>query len=211
MKNFFAFEGMEYAGKTTQIEAVANDLMCRGKRVIKVREPGGTILGERLRDILKDPSYKATITPFTSMCIFNAARSQLMTEVVRPALEKGSIVLMDRSPLSTLVYQGHVEGINRETVILLCEGAIGGLTWFPMCTFFLDISLEEMQRRQAVHRDPDRYDSMGLDFHAKLREGYLEEFNRKPQCFPIKRIDGNQKPYEITADIVREIRTYLYK
>jgi dTMP kinase len=204
---FFILEGCEAVGKTTQLKRLEQSLKEKGLPVVVVREPGGTIIGEQIRSILLDPAHSDTIQPLTSLLLFNASRHQWMEEVVLPALAEGKIVLGDRSFLSTMVYQGYVEGLDIDFVRSVCMKAISNK--LPNKIFLLDISMEEMERRlkSAGDEKKTRYDVMGIDFHRKIREGYLAQIAEFPGL--IEKINGEMPVEAITHQIMERVTAQL--
>src|SRR6476619_4875758 len=169
---FITIEGPEGAGKTTQADALARHLVDLGLDVHTTREPGGTWLGERLREILLARTDSAAPTdPLTDALLFNAARRQLVTEVIRPALEAGRTVVCARFADSTLAYQGYGAGIPLDRLRALERAATDGLT--PDLTILLDVPVEVGLARKApgdVTRFEAEYD---LEFHRRVRNGFL--------------------------------------
>ncbi len=200
-------EGIECAGKDTQVSNLAKALEERGRDVMVVREPGGTAIGESLRAILKDPRHQGVIAPLTSLFLVNAARLQLMREQIRPALDQGRIVLSNRSYLSSLAYQGYAEGLSLKLIRQICTAALDDL--LPDRIFLLDITIEEMLRRMKNRPGAaaDRYDSLDASFHQKVRDGYIQEAILDPHL--IKIIDGQQLEEKVTADLIERIQPLL--
>ena len=169
---FITFEGIDGCGKSTQCELLKNYLEGLGKAFIFVREPGGTVIGERIREILLDKK-NTQMTPRTELLLFEAARAQITDEVIRPALESGKIVLCDRFFDSSSAYQGMARGMGMDFVASLNMAATGGLK--PDVTFFFDISAEEaLARRGKRGEASDRIELAGLKFQEDVRNGYLE-------------------------------------
>lgn len=200
---FFVLEGCEAVGKTTQLKKLEQALIEKGLPVVVTREPGGTLIGEKIRSILLDATHADTIQPLTSLLLFNASRHQWMHEVVMPALAAGNIVIGDRSFLTTMVYQGYIEGLDSEFVKSICLKAINNV--LPDKIFLLDISLEEMQRRlkESSAEKTTRYDIKGEDFHKKAREGYLAQIEQFPGL--IEKIDGEMPVETITQTLLTRI------
>ena len=175
--------------------------------MLTTREPGGTAIGEQLRSIVLDPAHTGTIKPLTSLLLFNASRHQWLNEVVAPALAQDTVVLADRSFLTSMVYQGYIEGIDMDFVQSICLRAMGNV--MPDKIFLLDISPEEIRRRlnATSGEKTTRYDVMADDFHTKAREGYLAQAGRFPDL--IKKIDGQAPIDEITEGIVDHITAHL--
>ena len=169
---FITFEGIDGCGKSTQCELLRNYLESTGKDFVFVREPGGTVIGERIREILLDKK-NTQMTARTELLLFEAARAQITDEVIRPALEKGRIVLCDRFFDSSSAYQGKARGMGMDFVDSLNMAATGGLK--PDITFFFDISAEEaLARRGKRGEASDRIELAGLKFQEDVRAGYLE-------------------------------------
>ncbi|MCQ2502860.1 MAG: dTMP kinase [Saccharofermentans sp.] len=169
---FITFEGIDGCGKSTQCEMLKDYLKERGVDFIFVREPGGTVIGERIREILLDKK-NSQMTSRTELLLFEAARAQITDEVIKPALEEGKIVLCDRFFDSSSAYQGMARGMGMEFVSDLNMAATGGLK--PDITFFFDISAEEaLERRGKRGEASDRIELAGLKFQEDVRAGYLE-------------------------------------
>lgn len=165
---FLVFEGPDGSGKSTQAKMLAEHLKASGKNILAVREPGGTKTGERIREILLDPKLKM-MSAKTELLLFMAARSQLVSEVIRPALEQGTYVISDRFLLSTLVYQGVAGGESIDEIKNIARIATDNLE--PNITFLVDVPTEIGMKR--VGKNKDRMESKGFEFHKKIREGYL--------------------------------------
>ncbi|MCQ2474189.1 MAG: dTMP kinase [Saccharofermentans sp.] len=169
---FITFEGIDGCGKSTQCEMLKDYLKDSGKDFIFVREPGGTVIGERIREILLDKK-NSQMTPRAELLLFEAARAQITEEVIKPALEEGKIVLCDRFFDSSSAYQGMARGMGMDFVASLNMAATGGLK--PDITFFFDISAEEaLLRRGKRGEASDRIELAGLKFQEDVRKGYLE-------------------------------------
>ena len=169
---FITFEGIDGCGKSTQCELLKNYLEGIGKEFIFVREPGGTVIGERIREILLDKK-NTQMTARTELLLFEAARAQITDEVIRPALDEGKIVLCDRFFDSSSAYQGMARGMGMDFVAGLNMAATGGIQ--PDITFFFDISAEEaLERRGKRGEASDRIELAGLKFQEDVRKGYLE-------------------------------------
>ena len=169
---FITFEGIDGCGKSTQCEMLKDYLKESGKDFIFVREPGGTVIGERIREILLDKK-NTQMTARTELLLFEAARAQITDEVIKPALEEGKIVLCDRFFDSSSAYQGMARGMGMDFVAGLNMAATGGLK--PDVTFFFDISAEEaLERRGKRGEASDRIELAGLKFQEDVRRGYIE-------------------------------------
>ena len=169
---FITFEGIDGCGKSTQCELLKNYLESNGKDFLFVREPGGTEIGERIREILLDKK-NSRMTARTELLLFEAARAQITDEVIKPALEEGKIVLCDRFFDSSSAYQGMARGMGTDFVGSLNMAATGGLK--PDITFFFDITAEAaFERRGKRGEASDRIELAGLKFQEDVRKGYLE-------------------------------------
>lgn len=169
---FITIEGPEGAGKTTQAGRLEAYLNGSGIPTIRTREPGGTVLGERIRVLLLDPAaQERPVDPLADALLFNAARRQLVEEVIRPALADGTSVVCARFADSTLAYQGYGSGLSLDDLRTLQAVATGGLT--PDLTLLLDLPPEVGLRRKAPD-DQTRFElAFDLDFHRRVREGFL--------------------------------------
>jgi dTMP kinase len=161
------FEGGEGSGKTTQAERLHARLVAAGRRALLIREPGGTPLGEELRQILLH--RRAAIAPEAELLLFLAARAELVRRVIQPALDDGVVVVCDRFSDSTVAYQGFGRGLDVEPILSLNAWATGGLA--PDLTLLLDAPVAVGLRRQLV--DDDAFAREDVAFHTRVREGYL--------------------------------------
>lgn len=169
---FITFEGIEGSGKTTQLDLLAEHLRAAGCSVVTTREPGGTPLGEKLRDLLLHPENDPV--PLAELFMLEAARAQLAQRVIAPALEAGAYVLADRYADSSLAYQAGARGVAWETVGLLNTEACGGLVPDRTLVFELPVaqSLERARNRTSTTADNRRFEDEALTFHTKVAEGY---------------------------------------
>ena len=146
-KHFFSLEGIDGSGKTTQLELLANALEAKGYKVVKFREPGGSIISEQIRSLLLDRTFKGKMDNTTELLLYNAARAQVISEVILPALQDGNIVLADRFAFSTLAYQGYGRNLSLKKVnelsAITCENC------FPELTIILDIDAKESKIRRS--------------------------------------------------------------
>ncbi|MDR2580316.1 MAG: dTMP kinase [Fibromonadaceae bacterium] len=183
-KNFICLEGIDGSGKSTQIAALENLFKSKGFEILRVREPGGTEISEAVRQILLDPAHKGKMSDITELLLYNAARSQLLHEVIRPALEKGVIVLADRFAYSTLAYQGYGRGLSIDMIKNLLNISCGDC--FPGKTFILDIPVSLSRERQAndgTRKGKDRIEQEKNDFFERVRKGYQTIAREMENCF----------------------------
>jgi dTMP kinase len=174
---FLAFEGPDGSGKSTQIARFQAWAESQGLPLLVVREPGGTPIGERVREILLDPAHEE-MNVRCEMLLYMASRAQLVQERVEPALRDGICVLSDRFVGSTLAYQGAAGGLPESDIRAVAQVAIGG-RW-PDLDVLLDVDTETAMRR--LNPLLDRMESKGSAFHRRVREGYLAEARRDPRC-----------------------------
>ena len=167
-----SLEGPEGAGKTSVLEALIPVLEDRGVEVLSTREPGGVLIGEKIREVILDPSH-TEMDPKTELLLYIASRRQHLVEKVLPALAAGKLVIMDRFIDSSVAYQGFGRGLDKEAIDWLNEFATDGLK--PDLTLYFDIEVEEGLARIAANsdREVNRLDMEGLDLHRKVRQGYL--------------------------------------
>ena len=167
-----SLEGPEGAGKTSVLEALIPVLEDRGVEVLSTREPGGVLIGEKIREVILDPSH-TEMDPKTELLLYIASRRQHLVEKVLPALAAGKLVIMDRFIDSSVAYQGFGRGLDIEAIDWLNEFATDGLK--PDLTLYFDIEVEEGLARIAANSDREinRLDMEGLDLHRKVRQGYL--------------------------------------
>ena len=167
-----SLEGPEGAGKTSVLEAIIPILDDRGIEVLSTREPGGVLIGEKIREVILDPSH-TEMDPKTELLLYIASRRQHLVEKVLPALAAGKLVIMDRFIDSSVAYQGFGRGLDKEAIDWLNEFATDGLK--PDLTLYFDIEVEEGLARIAANsdREVNRLDMEGLDLHRKVRQGYL--------------------------------------
>jgi dTMP kinase len=172
---FLAFDGIDGGGKTTQAELLAEWLCAQGREVVCCRDPGSTAVGEAVRKILLEPGPVPLALP-AEMLLYMAARSQLVAEVIRPALAAGKCVLSDRFLLANVVYQGHAGGLDPDLIWQIGVLACGGL--MPALTIVLDLPVEAALAR--LRRPLDRIEQRGRGFAQAVRDGYLAEARRRP-------------------------------
>lgn len=193
-----SFEGSEGCGKSTQIGLLRTRLEAAGRAVVVLREPGGTEIGESIRHLLQHAKEGADMTPESELLLFAASRAQLVREKIRPLLESGTFVILDRFLDSTTVYQGIARGLSLESVRAINHFAIGGT--LPQLTFVLDMdSATAWQRIHQSGRELDRMESQPQAFFEKVRQGYLEVAQAEPAR--VKIIDASATPEAVHESI----------
>ncbi len=180
--SFLTLEGIEGCGKSTQARRLAAAL---GPQVVLSREPGGTALGRAVRGLLLEPEHLG-MAPAAELLLFFADRAQHVAEVIRPALAQGKQVISDRYTDSSLAYQGYGRGVRLDLILAMHEVATGGL--WPSLTLLLDLPVEEGLGRVAARGGHDRLEAEVLEFHERVRRGYLEMAGRQPERWVV--VDG---------------------
>jgi dTMP kinase len=192
---FLTLDGLDGTGKSTQCRLLADWLRACGERVTACREPGGTVLGDRIRPLILDGHDHPTLT--AEMFLFMASRAQLVAEVIRPALDAGEVVLCDRYLLANIVYQGHAGGLDVDELWRVGRLATGGVE--PDLTLVLDLPTDAALVRRD--RPADRVESRGADYHEKVRQGFLTEARRRPERIRVVNAAG---PVEEVHGLIRQ-------
>lgn len=199
---FISFEGIEGSGKTTMSRRIAEMLMMDGYEVLSTYEPGGTIIGQKIRDILLLPEHKE-MSYLAELLLYNAARSQHLNEKLKPALEAGKIVITDRFSDSTIAYQGYGRGIDLSLIMSLDAIVTGGLK--PDITILLDIDVESGLMRNKGINKIDRLELEDIEFHRKVRDGYYKIAEKEPER--VKIINASmtiERVFEDINDIIKK-------
>ncbi len=206
---FITFEGSEGCGKSTQIELLAARLEARGREVVRTREPGGTPLGEAVRELLKFSAAGAGMCRESEVLLFSASRAQLVRAVIGPALAAGKVVVSDRFHDSTTVYQGVARGIDAVLIGALHRLALGEVR--PDLTLVLDMDPDEGRRRAMRRPRPvgaaDRMESEPPEFYRKVREGFLELARLEPER--VRVIDGAGAKEAVAEAVWKEVARVL--
>jgi dTMP kinase len=201
---FITFEGSEGSGKSTQADRLAARLQRCGVPCVLTREPGGTPIGESIRELLQFAPHNSSMTPETELLLFEASRSQLVREVIKPALERSICVIADRFLDSTTVYQGAARRLDREMIGRLNAFAVGNC--IPHITFVLDVDAATAQSRmQHARRKADRMEQQPAEFYERVRTGYRELAAHEPNR--IVSIDGSRGAEEIEKEIWKILRS----
>jgi dTMP kinase len=194
---FVTFEGMDGSGKTTQVELLRTALEAEGREVVTAREPGQTELGEAIRDLVL---HGGPMTPWAEALLYAASRAEVVAEVVRPALDRGADVLLDRYLDSSIVYQGIGRGLGVDEVLEVNVLATGGL--LPDRTFVLAVDPERSLGR--VGEKPDRIERENVEFHARVAAGYEQLASLFPDRVVV--LDGSLDPNALSERILHELR-----
>lgn len=200
MSVFITLEGPDGAGKSTQIELLAARIRVTGREVLTTREPGGTELGERIRNLVLATSDEHDA--IADALLFNAARRRLVRDVIQPALERGAVVLCDRFADSTLAYQGYGSGAPLESLRQIAEAATGGLT--PVRTVLLDVAAADglarrMDGDQSALTKFETGSMFGTEFHERVRSGFLALAATEPLRWRV--IDAARAPDQVADDV----------
>jgi dTMP kinase len=203
---FIVFEGVEGSGKGTQIELARGYVESRGRLVLVTREPGGTDLGDQVRQTLLNPTT-GHLEPRAEALLFAAARAQHVMTVIRPALQQGKVVLCDRFIDSSVAYQGIGRGLGEQDVLTLNAWATQGL--FPDLVILLHIEPTAALARAVQEGGPDRFESEDLSFHARVSDAYLKIAEEHPDRFAV--IDASGDPQEVHARVRQALDRALTK
>jgi dTMP kinase len=193
------FEGPDGSGKTTQISLLKEYLSSKGFEVVFTREPGGTKISEKIRDIVLD-NKNSEMSAMCEALLYASSRAQLVHEVIKPALLEGKVVIMDRFVESSIVYQGIGRKLGADKIKSINDAATEGLK--PDITVLLTIPFEEGLRRKSKQKDFDRLENSGDDFHRRVHEGYM---NLAGSADYIKVVDANRNAEDIHKDVVNLI------
>jgi len=207
---FLSFEGGEACGKSTQIRLLDDYLRREGRETLCLREPGGTAVGEQIRQTLQYSKDSSAMVPEAELLLFAASRAQLVREAIRPALQEGKVVLCDRFVDSTTVYQGVARNLDRDSVAWINQFAIDGL--LPDLTFLLDLDLEDarsrMAQRKKVRPVKDRMEEQEEGFYYAVRDGYLELAEQEVQRIVL--IDASAPVENVAFEIRLRVKEFLH-
>lgn len=198
---FITFEGIEGSGKTTQAKLLSERLKKEGYKILYTYEPGDSELGRKLRDILLDSTLK--INPVVELFLYLADRAQHMEEKIKPYLNAGFIVICDRFTDSTIAYQGYGRGISIEFIKKLNKFLLDDFT--PGLTVLLDLPVQYGLQRNQKLKKTDRFEMEDIDFHNKVRDGYLKIASAEPERFII--LDATESSHEIAEKIYKKVKS----
>jgi dTMP kinase len=198
---FISLEGPDGSGKSMQIPQLAEFVRQQGYEVLTTREPGGTDIGDQIRQVIMKLG-NTSMHPRTEILLFCSARAQIVEEVLRPALARGVVVISDRYADSTLAYQGYGHGVDLDELRRLLNFTTGGLR--PDLTLLVDVDSEVgLRRRQASGGEWNRLDAYALEFHKRVRDGYHHLANQEPERWRV--IDGSQTPEMVQSELRRVV------
>lgn len=201
MSSFITFEGPEGSGKSTQIKLLCAYLQARHLPVVQTREPGGTPIGDLIRQVILSPEH-AEMSAVTEFLLFSASRAQLVRQWIRPHLQAGHIVLCDRFADSSLAYQGYAHGLDLNTLRQVTEFATNGLV--PDLTFYFDLDVTVgLQRKLKGDAPLDRLDSQAKEFHERVRQGYLMMAAQEPKRWLV--IDAEQSVEVVQSELRQHV------
>ena len=198
---FITLEGSDGCGKTTQLNLLKEYLTSKGYEIVVTREPGGKGLGEKLREILLN--YDGEVSDRCEAFLYLADRAQNLDTIIKPAINSGKIVLCDRHTDSSVAYQGYGREQNIDNINMLNELAVNGV--HPDLTIVFDIDTETSMAR--VGAEKDRLESAGIEFHKRVRNGYLEIAKKNPQR--IKVVDASQTIEDVQRDVIKIVEEVL--
>ncbi|MGL4791615.1 MAG: dTMP kinase [Anaerotignaceae bacterium] len=199
---FITIEGTDGAGKTTQLQLLVKYFEDKNYKVMVTREPGGTSISEKIREIILDVE-NSKMNDITEALLYAASRSQLIHEKIKPALEEGTIVICDRFVDSSVVYQGYARGLSLELVENINKYAINEVV--PDLTLFFDVPPEVGMKRKENFKHLDRIEKESLDFHYKVYNGYKDLLKKYPER--IKAIDAQQNIEDVQQQVLKVVET----
>jgi dTMP kinase len=196
-KGFISFEGVEGAGKSTQIRLLAAYLRSKGHDVLETAEPGATRIGKKIRALLLDPQNH--MDPLAELLLYYADRAQHVREIVYPAIMQNKIVITDRFTDSTAAYQGHARGLDLSLIHSLNDMVVPDMK--PFLTIILDMDVEEGLKRNRDAQKVDRFEQETVAFHNRVRQGFHQIARDEPER--VKIVDASKSKDEVTAEIIR--------
>ena len=201
---FLSFEGIDGTGKTTQARLLSDRLAGEGHEVVLTFEPGGTVIGSRIREILLLPEH-GEMSAITELLLYNAARAQHLAEKIVPAIKEGKIIITDRFSDSTIAYQCYGRGIDRSLIMSLDRLATGGL--LPELTILFDLDVAQGLLRNKGANKTDRLELEDIAFHRRVREGYLEIAKAAPDRISV--VDASLPEAEVHAKVLEIVKKRL--
>ena len=195
-KGFISFEGIEGSGKTTQVKALAEHLRAKGHNVVETVEPGGTKIGNKIRQLLLEPGNH--MDPMAELLLYYSSRAQHVREVIYPAILENSIVITDRFIDSTVAYQGYARGIDLGLINTLNDIVVPDMK--PFLTFLLDMDVEEGLRRNRQAQKEDRFELETVEFHNRVRKGFHQIAAEEPER--IKIVDASVSAEDISRKVI---------
>lgn len=201
---FITFEGIEGSGKSTISRMAADHLSSLGLTVLHTREPGGTDLGAEIRNVLLTPS-ESGMHPMTELLLYFADRAEHIHHLIEPALERGNTVICDRFSDSTIAYQGYARGLDIEMLKKIDGIAKGDIS--PSLTILLDLDVETGLKRNSAARKVDRFELEDVEFHEKVRKGYLSIAAEEPERLRV--IDASRPLLNVFADVRKMLEAFI--
>lgn len=198
-KGLISFEGIEGSGKSTQVKALAGYLRSKGHNVIETVEPGGTKIGNKIRELLLDPGND--MDPMAELLLYYSSRAQHVREIIYPAILDNNIVITDRFIDSTVAYQGYARGIEMGLINTLNDIVVPDMK--PFLTFLLDLDVEEGLRRNRQAQKEDRFELETVEFHNRVRKGFHQIAAEEPER--IKIIDTSVSAEEVSRKIIKTL------
>ena len=195
-KGFISFEGIEGSGKSTQVKLLADYLRSKGNTVIETFEPGGTKIGQKIRELLLEPGNH--MDPMAELLLYYSSRAQHVREVIYPAIRNNSIVITDRFTDSTVAYQGYARGIDLGLINTLNDIVVPDMK--PFLTFLLDMDVEEGLRRNRRAQKEDRFELETVEFHNRVRKGFHQIAAEEPER--IKIVDASVSAEEVSRKVI---------
>lgn len=199
---FISFEGTEGVGKSTLIRRIHSSLTAAGQTVVLTREPGGTVMAEKIRDLLLSAAHDEVMAHDTELLLMYAARAQHLQQVIVPALDAGKIVLCDRFTDASFAYQCAGRGVSEQKLQLLNQNFVSRM---PNLTFWLDAPIEIGLSRARERGELDRFEQEKLSFFSQVRDGYQQLQQREPER--VKRLDATQSPEDVFAQAQQHLHT----
>lgn len=199
VKGFISFEGIEGSGKSTQVKHLAEHLRAKGHTVIETVEPGGTKIGNKIRELLLEPENH--MDPMAELLLYYSSRAQHVQEIIYPAIQENSIVITDRFVDSTVAYQGYARGLDLGLINKLNELVVPDMK--PFLTFLLDLDVEEGLRRNRQARKEDRFELETVEFHNRVRKGFHNIAAEEPER--IKIIDASVSTEEVSRKVIETL------